>query len=54
VLFLLQVIGPNDCVLSGLCGLTPRVFGPPSGLMFTALGLVAIGILGLRASRRRQ
>ena len=49
---LLQVVGPNDCVLSGLCGITQQVLGPPSGIMFAAVGLVAVGILGLRASRK--
>jgi hypothetical protein len=48
----LQVVGPNDCILSGLCGPTPQSFGPPSGIMFAAIGLVAVGILGLRATRK--
>jgi tetrahydromethanopterin S-methyltransferase subunit C len=52
VFLLLQVVGPNDCVLSGLCGIAPQVFGPPSGVMFAALGLVAFGVLGLRAIRK--
>jgi len=52
VIALLQVVGPNDCILSGLCGITPQVFGLPSGIMFAAVGLVAVGILGLRASRK--
>jgi tetrahydromethanopterin S-methyltransferase subunit C len=52
VFLLLQVVGPNDCVLSGLCGVAPQVFGPPSGVMFAALGLVAFGVLGLRAIRK--
>ena len=50
--YLLQVVGPNDCILSGLCGLTPPQWGPPSGLMFTAVGLVALGVLGLRSLRK--
>lgn len=50
--FLLQVVGPSDCLLSGLCGVTPQVFGPPSGIMFAAIGLVAIGVIGLRAARK--
>jgi len=51
-MFLWQVVGPNDCVLSGLCGVAPQVFGPPSGIMFAAIGLVAVGVLGLRAGRK--
>jgi len=49
---LFQVVGPNDCILSGLCGLTQPQWGPPSGVMFTAVGLVALGVLGLRSLRR--
>jgi hypothetical protein len=51
-LYLLQVVGPNDCILSGLCGLTQRAWGPPSGVMVTAVGLVVLGVLGLRTLRR--
>ena len=51
---LLQVLGPEDCVLSGTCGLVQDKFGPHSGVMFTALGLVLAGLLGLRALRRHQ
>ena len=51
-LYLLQVVGPDDCILSGLCGLTRQSWGPPSGVMFTAVGLVALGVLGLRTLRR--
>lgn len=50
----LQVLGPEDCVLSGTCGLVQERFGPHSGVMFTALGLVLVGVLGLRALRRRR
>lgn len=49
---LFQVVGPSDCILSGLCGLTQSRWGPPSGLMFTAVGLVALGVIGLRSLRR--
>jgi hypothetical protein len=52
MLWLLQVVGPNDCLLSGLCGISQRAYGPPSGIMFTALGLIAVGVLGLRATRK--
>lgn len=51
---LVQVLGPEDCVLSGTCVLAQERFGPHSGVMFTALGLVLVGLLGLRALRRRQ
>ena len=51
---ILQVVGPNDCILSGLCGLTPPAWGPPSGVMFTAIGLVALGVIGLRSLRRNS
>lgn len=51
-LFLLQVIGPSDCILSGLCGAGPVQAGLPSGVMFMAVGLVALGVLGLRGLRR--
>ncbi|HSB53160.1 MAG TPA: hypothetical protein VLD58_02355 [Gemmatimonadales bacterium] len=45
---------PNDCILTGLCGV--RVFEPgvPAGLMFVALGLVLGGAIGLRRARRRS
>ena len=49
---LLQVIGPTDCILSGLCGAGPVHQGLPSGVMFTAIGLVVAGVLGLRELRR--
>jgi hypothetical protein len=51
-LFLLQVVGPTDCILSGLCGAGPVRAGLPSGVMFTAVGLVALGMIGLRGLRR--
>lgn len=51
---LLQVLGPEDCVLSGTCGLVQEKFGPHSGVMFTALGLILVGVVGLRALRRRR
>lgn len=51
---LLQVIGPESCVLTGLCQAPdpgPRI---PSGVMFTAVGLVAAGWLGIRLERARR
>lgn len=51
---LLQVLGPEACILSGLCAAPdpgPRL---PSGIMFTALGLVAAGLVGMRVERARR
>jgi hypothetical protein len=51
---LLQVLGPEACILSGLCAAPdpgPRI---PSGIMFTALGLVAAGLVGMRVERARR
>jgi len=48
-----QALGPEACILSGLCAAPdpgPRI---PSGIMFTAIGLVGLGILGLRLTGRR-
>lgn len=44
----LQALAANDCLLSGLC--LVRNTGPAgaSGVMFMAVGLVALGVLGLR------
>jgi hypothetical protein len=50
---------PADCLLTGLCGGRPDQIGPSSGLIFVALGFVALGSWGLwaewkaRASLRR-
>ncbi len=43
-----QVFTPGDCILTGLCGVQTATIGPPPGLMFAALGLVALGWYGLR------
>ena len=43
-----QVFTPGDCILTGLCGVKTATIGPPSGLMFAALGLIGLGWYGLR------
>jgi hypothetical protein len=48
---LLQVVGGTpeaDCALTGLCGLVTPVRPVASGIFFVAVGLVALGIRGLR------
>lgn len=45
-------IGPGDCIITGLCGIAPPASGPPSGLMFVAVGLVLGGLIGLRWRHR--
>jgi MYXO-CTERM domain-containing protein len=50
---LLQSFTPGDCVLTGLCGVPESAGGPPSGILFLAIGIVLIGGLGLYRSRRR-
>jgi hypothetical protein len=47
-------MSPGDCLLTGLCGLRSLASGPPSGLMFLALGLVLYGAGGLWRFRRRK
>lgn len=50
---MLQIPGPPDCFLLGTCGTAEQV-GPPAGLMFLALGLVALGVAILwREARTR-
>lgn len=49
-----QQITPGDCVLTGLCGVVDRVTGPHSGVMFLAVGLVALGVWGWWRTRRRR
>jgi len=48
---LLQIVGGSpaaDCALTGLCGLVAPVRPVASGVFFVAIGLVALGIRGLR------
>ncbi len=48
-----QIPGPPDCFLLGTCAVAEQV-GPPAGLMFLALGLVALGVAILwREARAR-
>ncbi len=49
-----QTISPDDCIITGLCGGRPDQVGPSSGLMFLALGFVALGGWGLWKERRRK
>ena len=51
VMLSLQV--PGDCLLTGLCGIQEAVAGPPSGLLFLALGVVVAGGIGWSRTRRR-
>jgi MYXO-CTERM domain-containing protein len=53
LLLLLQAATPGDCLLTGLCGVSAAPAGPPSGVLFLALGLVLAGAIGLRRERRR-
>lgn len=49
-----QVLGPEACVLSGLCEAPAPGPRMPSGIMYTAVGLVAAGVLGFRMERARR
>lgn len=49
---LIQIPGPTECSLIGFCGNAAQV-GPPAGLMYLALGLVAAGVWGLWNERKR-
>jgi len=51
---LLQIPGPPDCALMGTCGAVVPPPGPPSGLMYLAVGLVGVGIFGLWRYRRAR
>jgi hypothetical protein len=53
LLWLAQGLTPGDCIITGLCGINLPPPGPPSGLMFIAVGLVLGGALGLRFRHRR-
>jgi len=47
-----QALGPEACILSGLCA-APSGSPIPSGIMFTAVGLVGLGVWILRRSAKR-
>jgi len=53
-MLLLQVLAPGDCLLTGLCGVREALAGPPSGLLFLALGVVLAGGLGVVRARRKS
>lgn len=46
-----QVLGPEACILSGLCAAPDPGPAIPSGIMFTAVGLVSLGVWVLRRGR---
>jgi hypothetical protein len=50
---MLQSFTPGDCLLTGLCGIQDPVAGPPSGLLFIALGVVLAGGIGWFRARRK-
>jgi len=43
----MQIPGPTDCMLTGLCGASPDQVGPTPGMMYLAIGLIAVGVVGL-------
>jgi hypothetical protein len=49
----LQAIAPDDCVITGSCGGPANQVGPGSGLMFLAIGLLALGGWSWWSARRR-
>lgn len=53
-LFQAPVIGPESCVLTGLCSVREVASRIPSGVMFTAIGLVAFGIWQWRRRTSRS
>ena len=48
------VIGPESCVLTGLCSVQEAVSRIPSGVMFTAVGLVGFGVWQWRRRHPRS
>lgn len=51
-LFLQQAASPDQCFLTGLCGLVAPHRPVAPGVMFVAVGLVSVGIWGLRRRSR--
>jgi hypothetical protein len=51
-MFLLSLQAPGDCLLTGLCGVRHVHLGWASGVLFIAVGLVIVGVLGIRSARR--
>ena len=51
---LVQSAVPGDCLLTGFCGVQGAGDGVASGMMFLAVGMVALGVWRIRAARRRQ
>jgi len=48
-----QALGPEACILSGLCAAPDGGSPIPSGVMFAAVGLVALGVWRWRRVRAR-
>jgi hypothetical protein len=51
-MLLLALQTPGDCILTGLCGVRHVHPGWASGVLFLAVGLVIVGVLGFRSARR--
>jgi hypothetical protein len=55
-IILMQAAGmaPDDCSLSGLCALLGPEPPIPSGVMYAAVGLVALGVFGYVRHRHQR
>ncbi len=51
-LLLQQATSPDQCILTGLCGLVAPYRPVAPGVMFVAVGLVSVGLWGLRRRGR--
>jgi hypothetical protein len=47
-----QASGPAECLISGFCPTARVVDRPAPGPMFVAVGLVWLGVAGIRSGRR--